>query len=155
VVARKLPEYDEVRRLYVTGTSYTELAVRYGVGRGTVVRYLKRGTEARGLPWPIPDPTHTRKRTTGSRTQTVDVVGVRLALQEYERTKTESWESVADRAGVNLSWLIGVKNGRSPRIRKRHAAMVLRALGEQPHESLETWRPRVQTTSYGTRPVSA
>lgn len=147
----KLPEYDELRRLYLSGKSYTDLAMAYGCGRSAVSDKLKRGTEARGLPWPIPDPSHNRKRTAASRKHTsIPTDGIRLSLQEYlDERKVESCAALAERAKVDKSWISAVKNGYRPRVRRDAAARVLLAMGEQPHEMLTGYRPIVITSSYG------
>lgn len=147
----KLPPFDELLKLWQGGMSYSDLAIKYGVGRATIPRKLRNGSRSRGLPWPLPDPEHQAKRTRGAHTQTVDALGVRLALQEYACTKTESWMDFSRRTGLNYTWLMDIRMGRKQRVRKPHAARILQAVGEAPHHSLSGWTPLVHNRSYGVK----
>lgn len=131
LISGKLPPYEELRRLFLTGHSLTDLALKFDCTTGAVLMRLRTETRARGLQWPIPTPPGLTafKRRKGQTGVSVPADTVIRALREFNAVRVVPWDEVAERAGVHPSWLRDLHNGRYARIRRDKAGAVLHAIG--------------------------
>lgn len=136
---KKLPPYAEMRRMLLPprmggqGMTYREMAAKYGVHLGCVVRTFRDRTLAHGDPWPPMTQQDARDRARRSmmrnpRSVRIDVIW--SLVEEYLYDNRMSVREFSRHSGLGYDWLYSIRAGKYKRVTKPLAAQMLRSIGE-------------------------
>ena len=116
--------YDLMRRMYLSGMSFGDIAKKQGVSKWSVANKLKRETLKRGEQWPLRPPLKTSHHTRWDSVPSCGVVGYLQDLHKHGVTYLE----MSRKAGCHDSyvWELVAPNPRRTRLTREKASVLMR-----------------------------